>query len=127
MESLFCCRRSADSKNNPDKGADDAFRKSVKILLLGTGESGKSTVLKQMKVLHVKGFSDREIKDQIEVIRGNLHDSSICEVLKNIPKLGLQLNTDNEQRAKEILSAEEEERFSEVIESDRLIPGGILK
>ena len=36
------------------------LRKQVRILLLGTGESGKSTFLKQMRIVHADGFSTLE-------------------------------------------------------------------
>ncbi|PSR80177.1 guanine nucleotide regulatory protein [Coniella lustricola] len=37
------------------------LRKECKILLLGSGESGKSTIVKQMKIIHLKGYSDDEL------------------------------------------------------------------
>ena len=41
--------------------ADDA--KIIKMLLLGAGESGKSTIFKQMKVINKGGFSEKERKE----------------------------------------------------------------
>ena len=35
-----------------------AFKDDIRILMLGAGESGKSTIIKQVKVLYGGGFSD---------------------------------------------------------------------
>lgn len=46
----------------------------IKILLLGAGESGKSTLFKQMKILFSerKNFTDEERKHYVGVIHGNI-------------------------------------------------------
>jgi len=43
----------------------------IKLLLLGTGESGKSTFMKQLKILHANGFTDEEIFLYDQVIHDN--------------------------------------------------------
>lgn len=40
--------------------------------MIGAGESGKSTVLKQMRVIHAGGFSKQERKNWRSVIFNNL-------------------------------------------------------
>lgn len=47
-------------------------RKQVRILLLGTGESGKSTFLKQMKILHASGFNTNDKFKYRSIIYSNI-------------------------------------------------------
>ncbi|KAL1871607.1 hypothetical protein VTK73DRAFT_1956 [Phialemonium thermophilum] len=48
------------------------LRKECKILLLGSGESGKSTIVKQMKIIHLKGYSEDELYNYRPTIFKNL-------------------------------------------------------
>ncbi|KAI9493133.1 guanine nucleotide binding protein, alpha subunit [Zychaea mexicana] len=48
------------------------LNREVKILLLGAGDSGKSTVLKQMRLIHASGFSPAEREAFRLVIFGNI-------------------------------------------------------
>lgn len=51
------------------------YRATHRLLLLGAGESGKSTIVKQMRILHVNGFSEPEKKQKIEDIKKNIRDA----------------------------------------------------
>jgi len=44
----------------------------IKMLLLGTGESGKSTIAKQLKILHMDGFTKEELEGYKPVISNNV-------------------------------------------------------
>ncbi|KAK5975993.1 Guanine nucleotide-binding protein alpha-3 subunit, partial [Trichostrongylus colubriformis] len=48
-----------------------ADERTVKLLLLGAGECGKSTILKQMRILHNSGFTDDEMTQQKRVVYNN--------------------------------------------------------
>ncbi|KAJ5069740.1 guanine nucleotide-binding protein g(o) subunit alpha [Anaeramoeba ignava] len=54
------------------KEEEQRFKKEVKLLLLGTGESGKTTFIKQIQILYNEGFSDSEKELYLTVIRQNL-------------------------------------------------------
>ncbi|CAG0917788.1 unnamed protein product [Notodromas monacha] len=58
------------------RAAKNQIRHTVKLLLLGAGESGKSTVVKQMKVLHDNGYSVEERRKYVPVIRQNALQST---------------------------------------------------
>ncbi|RWS24537.1 guanine nucleotide-binding protein G(s) subunit alpha-like protein [Leptotrombidium deliense] len=85
-----CWRRTKDSDRKASKEIDKSitrwmknYKKSIKLLLLGAGESGKTTIIKQMKILHIKGFSDEERKEKVIEIRINLLEA-IKELTANM-------------------------------------------
>ncbi|KAM6921087.1 guanine nucleotide-binding protein subunit alpha-14-like [Xenentodon cancila] len=47
-------------------------RREIKILLLGTGESGKTTFIRQMRIIHGRGFSEEERKAFAKCIFQNI-------------------------------------------------------
>ncbi|XP_030557921.1 G protein alpha q subunit isoform X3 [Drosophila novamexicana] len=47
-------------------------RRELKLLLLGTGESGKSTFIKQMRIIHGSGYSDDDKRGYIKLVFQNI-------------------------------------------------------
>ncbi|CAG8819740.1 21068_t:CDS:2, partial [Racocetra persica] len=58
------------------KEDSEKFKKECKILLLGSGESGKSTIVKQMKIIHQNGYSKEELALYRITVYKNLIDSA---------------------------------------------------
>ncbi|CAH9099866.1 unnamed protein product [Cuscuta europaea] len=52
-----------------------AEKQIQKLLLLGTGDSGKSTIFKQIKLLFQTGFDDAELKSYIPIIHANVYQT----------------------------------------------------
>lgn len=82
---------------------DRAMAKNeIKMLLLGAGESGKSTVLKQMKLIHHGGYNDSERESYKEIIYSNTIQS-MRAILEAMPQLDIQLSPKNDARRSIIL------------------------
>lgn len=88
-----------DAKIRRDGNRD---RKVIKLLLLGAGESGKSTIVKQMKIIHSSGFSDEECLGFKAALFENLLET-MCAVVDNMDLLGVDYsNPQLESRASEL-------------------------
>ena len=47
-------------------------RRELKLLLLGTGESGKSTFIKQMRIIHGTGYSEEDKRSFVKLVYQNI-------------------------------------------------------
>lgn len=61
--------RVSEDANDAPQDRQDRPRK--KIVLLGSGDSGKSTIAKQIKMLQLGGYSAKEVQSFAPVIRQN--------------------------------------------------------
>ncbi|CEP15179.1 hypothetical protein [Parasitella parasitica] len=71
-------------------------KNEVKLLLLGAGESGKSTILKQMKLIHDGGFTQEEKEAYKEIIFSN-SIQSMYVLLEAMDTLGISLSDASNQ------------------------------
>ncbi|XP_062842747.1 guanine nucleotide-binding protein G(i) subunit alpha-2a isoform X2 [Trichomycterus rosablanca] len=86
--------------------------KEVKLLLLGAGESGKSTIVKQMKIIHEDGYSEEECRQYRAVVYSNVIQS-IMAIIKAMSNL--KINYEESSRADDArqlfaMAAEAEEK-----------------
>ncbi|KAJ5074192.1 guanine nucleotide-binding protein g(q) subunit alpha [Anaeramoeba ignava] len=80
----------------------EAYKKEVKLLVLGTGESGKSTFIKQIQILFQNGFGPQDFKIYRNVIRHNLIDHTKV-LIKGTRKLDIPLLQENNKLAQKFL------------------------
>ena len=78
------CTMSVGANDEQDKSIQKKLaqerkrmEQEVKLLLLGAGESGKSTFAKQMKIIHLRGFSDQEKQSFRAIIHDNIMTSAL--------------------------------------------------
>jgi len=76
------------------KEAKVRMASQVKVLLLGSGDSGKSTVLKQMRVIHKIPFSPLEFEHYRQLIFDNL-TRGFCYLLDAMEDMDLKVSEEN--------------------------------
>merc|ERR1711959_203199 len=72
------------------KDEQKKLAKELKLLLLGAGESGKSTIAKQMKILHLNGFTKAELMGFKPVLHSNAIEI-VQTLLHGCTELGIQV------------------------------------
>ncbi|KAL1521159.1 hypothetical protein AB1Y20_022712 [Prymnesium parvum] len=98
---------------------EEKQRSVIKMLLLGAGESGKSTIFKQMKVINKNGYTEKERKEFVGIVYSNII-SSMKALMEAFEKLEVQMPDD---------LAKMNDTFQEAAESEKLTPatGELLK
>lgn len=67
-------------------------RREIKLLLLGTGESGKSTFIKQMRIIHGDGYSKSDRQKFIVLVHRNIY-TAIQALVEAMETLNIQYIT----------------------------------
>eukprot|EP01118_Nematostelium_gracile_P017214 TRINITY_DN728_c0_g1_i1.p1 TRINITY_DN728_c0_g1~~TRINITY_DN728_c0_g1_i1.p1 ORF type:complete len:356 (-),score=73.00 TRINITY_DN728_c0_g1_i1:85-1122(-) len=86
----------------------------VKLLLLGTGESGKSTIAKQMKIIHLQGFTEDERLTYKSIIYNNMITSMKSLLVAN-RDLGIGLEPELSESANAIKNCENQAELRSVV------------
>lgn len=77
-------------------------RTEVKMLLLGAGESGKSTILKQMKLIHEGGYSVQELRGFRTIVYNNVAQA-MRQLLSAVGVLGIEFENPDSESAKHLI------------------------
>ncbi|KAJ8975877.1 hypothetical protein NQ317_015210 [Molorchus minor] len=96
---MVCGTGNKKNVDDDDKLYTEKFNQTSKLLLLGTGESGKTTIIKQMKILHINGFTDQERQEKIPFIKQNIHES-IYDIAYNMDKIDPPMEISTEETKK---------------------------
>ena len=80
----------------------DAAAREVKLLLLGAGESGKSTIVKQMKIIHDNGYTKEDCLQFKPVVYSNTIQSMLA-IVRAMDVLQISFaDAQNDERAKQL-------------------------
>lgn len=94
------------------KSSRKKLSKEIKLLLLGAGESGKSTIFRQLRIIHHNGFNDEEREMFREVIYGNVILNMKALISATIKYDTPIASSDNRERAQKLSSVDNENMTS---------------
>ena len=81
-------------------------RRELKLLLLGTGESGKSTFIKQMRIIHGDGYTDGDKEGFTKLVFQNIF-TAMQTMIQAMERLKIQYqNPDSSDKAEIVLSVD---------------------
>lgn len=102
-----------NGKNNNSGQSENAMKqrakvmaKEVKLLLLGSGESGKSTIFKQIKILRKNGFDPEEFKMLKVVVYSNI-TIGMGKLVRGAIAHGFEFNKDVQERVDRLKDIDE--------------------
>ncbi|XP_054666783.1 guanine nucleotide-binding protein subunit alpha-14 [Grus americana] len=98
-------RISAEIERQLRRDKRDA-RRELKLLLLGTGESGKSTFIKQMRIIHGSGYTEEDRKGFTKLVYQNIF-TAMQVMIRAMDTLQIQYTSkENEESAQMIKEVE---------------------
>jgi len=104
------CGNKGETKSNKDinqflKEEKRKMDAEVKLLLLGAGESGKSTIAKQMKIIHLDGFPEADRMSYKSIIYNNLV-VSMKALTTACRDLGIEVTSGNKSASSRLLESD---------------------
>lgn len=108
-DSLKERRSSKLSKHSQDSASR---RREIKILLLGPGESGKSTFVKQVKIIHQNGYTKEELLAYKKEIFRNIIEG-MQQMIGAMKRLNIEFHTSESVTASNLVSATTPESVAE--------------
>ncbi|KAM9475555.1 guanine nucleotide-binding protein subunit alpha-14 [Clarias gariepinus] len=97
------------------KDKNDA-RRELKLLLLGTGESGKSTFIKQMRIIHGAGYTEEDRKTFTKLVFQNII-TAMQSMIRAMEALSISLSNPENQTHADLMIEVDVDKMMELEES----------
>ncbi|XP_015704679.1 guanine nucleotide-binding protein subunit alpha-14 isoform X1 [Coturnix japonica] len=94
-------RISAEIERQLRRDKRDA-RRELKLLLLGTGESGKSTFIKQMRIIHGSGYTEEDRKGFTKLVYQNIF-TAMQAMIRAMDTLKIQYTSEENEECAQII------------------------